>query len=100
MAENDAPAVDLEAPITGDEQPSAVTPAQPSISAADQIAAQVGQDAAFKAIKAQPTVKIRVPKVMGPQVVIINGARFNVPANVYVEVPQQVAEILRDAGRI
>lgn len=101
MAEFDSPA-ELEAPIPGDtEQPSEVTVVQPeTISAADRIAAQVGVDAAFKAIREQPTERIRVPKVMGPQVVIINGARFNVPANVYIDVPQQVAQILRDAERI
>lgn len=100
MGEFDTPA-ELEAPLTGAEQPSEVTVVQPTgISAADQVAAQVGVDAAFKSIKAQPTERIRVPKVMGPQVVIINGARFNVPANVYVDVPRQVAQILRDADRM
>lgn len=96
----EAPAV-LDSPIVGDEAPSEVTVLQPQgISPADKVAAQFGVDAAFKAIKAQPTEKIRVPKVSGPQTVIINGARFNVPANVYVEVPEQVAQILRDADRI
>lgn len=103
MSENEAPAV-LEAPITGDtDAPAAVTtpaPSAPAISPSDAIAAQVGVDAAFKAINAQPKTRIRVPKVMGPQVVIINGARFNVPANVFVEVPAQVAQVLQDAGRI
>lgn len=100
MDENlDSPAT-LEAPVVGD-APSEVTVLQPQgISAADKISAQVAVDAAFKAIKAQPTEKIRVPKVNGPQTVIINGARFNIPANVYVEVPQQVAQILRDSNRI
>jgi hypothetical protein len=95
----DKPA-ELEAPVLGTDEPTEVTVVQPTISQADVVAAQVGVDKAFKAIKAQPTEKIRVPKIMGPQVVIINGARFNVPANIYVEVPQQVAQILRDADRI
>jgi hypothetical protein len=99
MADIDTPAV-LEAPLVGDE-PSAVTVIQPEgISPADRISAQSAADKAMKAIRAQPTTKIRVPKVMGPQVVVINGARFNVPCNVFVEVPEQVAEVLRDAGRI
>lgn len=98
--DNETP-VELEAPVLGgSEEPSVVTVIQPTISPADQIAAQVGVDAAFKSINAQPREKIRVPKVMGPQVVIINGARFNVPCNIYVEVPEQVAQILRDADRI
>lgn len=101
MTEFEKPAV-LEAPVTGESSEDAgeVQVLKPTISPADAIAAQVGMDAAFAAIKKQPSVKIRVPKVMGPQTVVINGARFNVPANVYIEVPQQVADILRDAGRI
>lgn len=101
MASSDTPAVELEAPITGaDDQPSEVTVVQPTISPADMVESQVGVDKAFASIKAQPTERIRVPKVNGPQVVIINGARFNVPCNVYVDVPQQVAQILRDSERI
>lgn len=102
MNEQDpTPATELEAPIAGGEQVGDVTVIKPAgISESDKIAAQVGVDKAFKAIKAQKTVRIRVPKVMGPQVVIINGARFNVPANVFVDVPEQVAQILQDAGRI
>ncbi len=101
MDGNDTPAV-LESPLDGvSAEPSdVIKPEAPSIGAADLVAAQAGADRAMKAIRAQPTEKIRVPKIHGPQVVIINGARFNVPANVYVNVPQQVAEILRDAGRI
>lgn len=95
----DVPA-ELNQPIVGGTGEVEVLTPQPEISAADRLAAGQAMDQAFKAIKAQPTEKIRISKLMGPQVVIINGARFNVPANVYVEVPQQVAEILRDAERI
>jgi hypothetical protein len=96
----EVPAV-LEAPIGGTEQVGDVTVLQPQgISAADRVAAQTASDKAMKAIRLQPTEKIRVPKVNGPQTVVINGARFNIPANVYVEVPEQVAQVLRDADRI
>ncbi len=91
----------LDAPVVdGQGQDGPVTVVQPTISEGDKVEAQVGVDNAFKEIRAQPKERIRVPKVMGPQTVIINGARFNVPSNVYVEVPQQVAEVLRDADRI
>jgi hypothetical protein len=82
------------------DQLSEVPAKAPEITPAMQVEAAAGVDAGFKAIKAQPKVKIRVPKVYGPQVVIINGARFNVPSNVFIEVPEQVAQILADAGRI
>ncbi len=62
--------------------------------------AAAGVDAAMARISAQPKVRIKVPKVHGPQVVVINGARFNIPSNVSIEVPQQVAEVLSEAGRI
>ena len=98
---NPIPATELEAPLSGAEPVGDVTTIQPQgISAADRVAAQTAADKAMRSIRTQPTEKIRVPKVMGPQVVIINGARFNVPANVWVEVPQQVAQILRESGRI
>lgn len=96
----DQPA-DLGAPMTGTEAPAEPTITTTStINAADRIAAERAADSAMAQIKKQPTVKVRVPKTFGPQVVIINGARFNIPANVYVDVPEQVAGILRDAGRI
>lgn len=103
MGEFDTPAVPqpvLDAPALDDGPSEVTTVRTDTLSAADQIEAAAAVDAAFKQLKAQPKVRIRVPKVMGPQVVNINGARFNVPANVYVDVPQQVAEVLADAGRI
>ena len=48
----------------------------------------------------QPKVKIRVAKDRGPQTVIINGARYNIPAGITVEVPEPVADLLRDADLI
>lgn len=99
MANDDMPAMieeSLEAP-----EPSAEAPAKaPEISAADALSAQSGVDSAFAKIREQPTVRIRVPKVHGPQVVVINGARFNIPSNVSIDVPQQVADVLAEAGRI
>jgi len=83
-------------PAASDE-PAAVLP---QISAVDVAEAAAGVDAAFAEINAQPKAKIRVPQVFGPQVVIINGARFNVPCGIFVEVPQQVADMLADSGRI
>jgi len=91
----------LDAPVVdGQSDDGPVTVVQPTISASDKVEAQVGVDNAFKTIRSQPKERIRVPKVHGPQVVIINGARFNVPSNVYVEVYEQVAQVLRDADRI
>ena len=91
----------LGAPALGDDEPGEVSVVRPEgISAADKVEAQVGVDKAFAVIKAQPYEKVRVPKLHGPQVVVINGARFDVPANVFVPVPAQVAQVLRDAGRI
>jgi hypothetical protein len=51
------------------------------------------------------TVKVRIPyDTLNPnihvEVVIINGRRFNIQKGVDVEVPEAVAEILKQAGRI
>lgn len=104
MDEFDTPATQLESPITGDDASSdeeaTALRTGASLNAADLIEAQAGVDASFARIKAQPTVRIRVHKSQGPQTVIINGARFNVPCNVWVNVPEQVAEELRNAERI
>lgn len=72
----------------------------PEITPEMAAAASMGVDSAFDAINKQPKVRVRVPQVMGPQVVVINGARFNIPSNVSIEVPEQVAQVLVDAGRI
>jgi hypothetical protein len=102
---SDAPAKPLEAPVTGTEDASleevqTLRSGAEIGGAADLVRSQIATDAAFKQINAQPKVRIRVPKVNGPQTVIINGARFDVPANVWVMVPEQVAEVLTDAERI
>jgi len=48
----------------------------------------------------EPKVKIRVPKEYGPQTVIINMARYEIPSGVFFDVPETVAQMLRDSGRI
>lgn len=50
-----------------------------------------------KALDKEPKVRVRIPKNLGPQTVIVNGARFNIPANLHVEVPQSVANLLEGA---
>lgn len=82
------------------EKSSKAPVAAPEITPDMIVADSQGIDAAFDAINKQPKVRIRVPQVMGPQVVVINGARFNIPSNVSIEVPEQVAQTLVDAGRI
>ena len=72
----------------------------PEITAQMQVDAAAGVDAAFAVLHKQPKERIRVHKDLPPQVVIINGARFNIPTGVAVDVPQQVAEVLRESGRI
>lgn len=104
MSESQSPAAD-EPMVTSStleaEYAEAEVPAEaPKITADMQVAAARGVDAAFAAIHKQPKVKIRIPKLYGPQTVIINGARFDIASNVFVEVPEQVAQILADAGRI
>lgn len=95
MTQYDAPAIEEQAA-----EPAAAPVTAPEITPEMQAVAAVNADKAAAAIRSQPMVKVRVPKVFGPQVVIINGARWNVPSNVFVEVPEQVAKILADAGRI
>jgi hypothetical protein len=93
----------LEAPATdtADEQPAA------PVAMADELekqAERADRDAhaskmkkAFAFLASQPKETVRVPKAMGPQSVIINGARFNLPAGISVQVPADVAALLRDA---
>lgn len=99
MDQLDEPAV-LDGPELSEASEAKAPAKAPEISAADSIAADKGVDGAYKSINAQPKTRIRIIKEQGPQVVIINGARFNVPSNVYVEVPEQVAQLLQESGRI
>jgi hypothetical protein len=53
----------------------------------------------------EKTVKVRIPyDTLNPnihvEIVIINGRRFNIQKGVDVEVPEEVANILKQAGRI
>lgn len=52
--------------------------------------------------KAQPRVKIRLPKdeVRGDQLVTINGYSFYIQRGVQVEVPQGVYDVLEQAGLV
>jgi hypothetical protein len=50
--------------------------------------------------KAQPKETIRIPKDRGSQWTQVNGYTFEIAAGVSVEVPKQIAAMLRDAGVI
>jgi len=50
--------------------------------------------------KKQRREKIRIPKDAGPQFVQINGYSFQIQAGVFVEVPTDVADLLRNADII
>lgn len=57
-----------------------------------------------KSLLAQPRVSILIPVPEGsdssvPQSVTLNGYRLDLPKNVYVEVPKQVAEIIMQSQR-
>ena len=95
--ETPAATIQAESPA---EQLSEVPAKAPEITPEMMVSAAAGVDAGFAAIRKQAKVKIRVHKSQGPQVVIVNGARFNVPCGVFVEVPEQIAQILADSGRI
>lgn len=96
-----------EAPATDSAESSDITAPEPKAPAVApeitpemQVDAQAGVDAAFAQLREQPKVRIRIHKDLGPQVVIINGARYNVPSNVPLMVPEQVAQVLEESGRI
>lgn len=46
---------------------------------------------------AMPKETIRIPQDRGSQFVQVNGYSFNIAAGVHVQVPKQIAQILRDA---
>ena len=102
MSESEIPAADTSMVTSADlDTRSEEAPAKaPEITPEQIVLAEKGVEAAFAAINSQPKVRIRVPKAHGPQVVIINGARFNIPSNIPIMVPQQVADILADAERV
>lgn len=85
-------------------KPKRFQPREKSASA-DEMIASASEEKQYKnkalkmraVLAAQEQVRIRVAKVHGPQTVIINGVRFNIPTNVYVSVPLQVATMLEDA---
>lgn len=72
----------------------------PTIGEGDKARHRAAMAAQHERLAKEPKERIRVPKSAGPQTVIINGARFDIAANVPVEVPQTVARHLRQSGRI
>lgn len=73
---------------------------EPKITAGDMAKHKAVVGATFARLNAEPKERIRIPKSAGPQTVIINGARYDIAANVPVEVPETVAKHLRKAERI
>ena len=69
----------------------------PATTQSDQHNYDTKIDRTRKALDKEPKVRVRVPKALGPQTVIINGLRFNIPANLHVEVPESVARLLEGA---
>lgn len=95
----------LPAPLPGgpDPEPPLQT-IQPNPMAATAADDQAGLDSAYnrivRALREQPLVRIRIPKEAGPQTVKINGWYASYAAGEAHMVPQQVAELLEEAGRI
>jgi hypothetical protein len=65
--------------------------------AVDEAQAISDHDKMRKYFETQKRVKIKVPKDRGEQFVQINGYTFNIAAGFEVMVPEQVAQMLRDA---
>jgi hypothetical protein len=72
-------------------------PAPADVTSADRKQFESQLKATEAALKAQPKVKIRVPEDTRVQ---INGYGMYIAAKQWVEVPQQVAELLEEAGRL
>jgi len=93
---------ELASPVVGNEIPQEVKKAIPA-----NVAAVTGGDdthaydneyaRTVRSLKAQPTVRVKIPK--GGEYVQINGWRWWIEEG-RVEVPQQVADLLEEAGRI
>ena len=101
---NPQPAIeDAEAaePVGISEAVEVVQPvAEPKIEVAHEIEQKSRIQAVRDQINAMPKVRIRISKEQGEQLVVINGARWNIPANIPVDVPEPVAAQLANAGRI
>lgn len=81
------------------------SPVAPVTAAKDNAGAELAeqksvQDAMREHLHKQRRVRIRIPKEQGEQTVQINGYTVQIMAGVAVEVPEQIAEVLQDAGII
>lgn len=95
----------LPAPLRGGPDPEPpVQTLQPNPTVNTAADDQVGLDNSYnktvRSLREQPLVRIRIPKEAGPQTVKINGWFASYAAGEAHMVPQQVAEILEEAGRI
>src|SRR5690242_4098724 len=76
-------------------------PAEAAVGDGPEVAAQQSRIDEMRAHFAkQPKVRIRIRKEEGDQTVQINGYTFWIKAGERVDVPEQVAQILEDAGLI
>jgi hypothetical protein len=73
------------------------TPAAVQMDSADRNAFESSYKATERSLQAQKKVRIRVPVDTRVQ---INGYGFYLAGKQWVEVPQQVADILEEAGRL
>jgi len=72
-------------------------PAGPSLTAEDQKKYGNRLTATYMRLRKEKKVRIRIPVQHGDEVVIINGARFNIKCGEPVEVPESVAQILEQS---
>lgn len=105
MSENEGQDQVLPAPLPGGPDPEpplqTIQPDTMATHAADdQSSLNNGYNNTVRALRAQPLVRIRIPKESGPQTVKINGWYASYAAGEAHMVPQQVAELLEEAGRI
>ena len=73
------------------------TGALPDTSSSDEAQAKKGLRYMKEYFDAQKKVKIKIPRDRGEQFVQVNGYTFNIAAGYEVVVPEQIAQMLRDA---
>lgn len=61
------------------------------------------QETCFGALSGQPKVRVMLPRIAGdrvqlPQEVFLNGVPYFIPRGIGVEVPEDIAQILVQAG--
>lgn len=93
----EAPAL-IGADDSADEERIATLRSEPNATGADQAGRISDYNAMVRNLKAQPTVRIKTPAE--GCTVVINGWRWDMPGGERLEVPQQVADLLEDAGYI